>query len=299
MAKEVKITEKNIFEKGILIQLNMRTYEGMKRMREDQLEQLPTEIVRGVHDLFLPDFKDTLRAMKNYGSQTHNVLSRLSIPFFIDGVYFVPFSKVANVVEILGERIETRKKMVETAAEDYEEAIARFAEKYPDYYAKAAGRYPSKAEFKRRFYLSYRLFQINTPNAESGLISSDVYKQEMRKFKESIQEVKDDLIATIYTELVEKTKTLLSQCDKGKPNQRTLENLNKFFVQMDEVYSDFVDRKDIKDIAKKIKAQVLGIDADSLKGESQAKEEFKKALSEATEQLKALPDIKLKRAIDF
>ena len=295
----MKITEKNIFEKGILLQLTIGDYNSHQKMSKEQLKELPTEIVRGSYQLFDKDFKGTLDKIWNYGNQTRMEMGKLSVPFFIHGFDFIPTTNVAKAIEIMEDRKIVRDSMVDSAAEDYEDAKAIFEERYPDYYNAAKDRYPSKNEFKNKFYMKYRLFQINTPNAESGMVSPEAYKQEMRKFKESIDEMKADVVSAIYTELVEKTKAIQSQCEKGKPNQRTLDNLNQFFQRMDDVYADFIDRKDIKDVANKIRAQLLGLDAKSLKDSSLAKDEFKRELAKATEQLKALPDIKLKRALDF
>ena len=121
----------------------------------------------------------------------------------------------------------------------------------------------------------------------------------MGKFKEAIDEMKGEVLSIIYSSLLEMTERLKTQCTDGKPNQRTLNNLNVFLNKIDDVYSDFIDRKDMQDTIRKIRAQVLGIDAESLRNSESAKQKFGEEIAALAKEIKALPDIPLKRAIDF
>jgi hypothetical protein len=293
------ITEKNIFEKGMLINLNQGSYAGRKRLSKDQMKDLPTEIVRGVHDLFDAEFKRLLKDISAYDRDTRHEVKMKSVPFPIDGVYFTGSERIEPMIELLEQRKQERGELIEKAVANYEGAIQSFAEKYPDYYEKAKHKYPTKQHFQERFYCKYQFLKISAPGKEDKLISPEVYKKEMEKFRETIQEMKAEVISTIYQELLETTNRLRKQCTDGKPNQRTLNTLNEYLKRIDEVYSDFVDRDDLKKAIKSIKAQVLGVTADALRDNDDTREKFRKGISDLVGEIKNLPNIPLRRAIDF
>lgn len=292
------INEKNIFEKGMLISIRAGAYAGRKKLSDDQLKDLPTEIVRGVYDLFDKDFKRQLNDVSALDLEARNKIRKIAIPFPIDAVFFVVSGKIDEAIEYLDRKKEEREELIQKVLDKYEEAIKTFSEKYPEYYKKAKNDYPSKAALRARFYFEYQFIKIAAPD-KSPIISSEQYKKEMAKFKDSINDMKKEVVGTIYQALLESTERLRNQCDGGKPNQRTLDTLNKFLKQIDEVYADFVDRGDLKGMIAKVKAQVLGVTAEDLRNNEEMKKDFRDAISKVASEIKALPDIPLKRAIDF
>lgn len=298
-APKTTITEQNIFSRGMLINLNQGNYAGRKRMSKGQLTGLPTEIVRGVHDLFDSEFKRLLKEISAFDRDTRHEVKMKSVPFPIDGVYFISSDRIEPMIEMIDGRKERRQELIETAVDNYEGAIATFAAKYPEYYEKAKGKYPTKQHFQERFYCKYQFLKISAPGKDDKLISPEIYKREMAKFKETVEEMKADVVATIYQELLETTNRLRKQCTDGKVSQRTFNSLGIFLQKIDEVYADFVDRDDLKKAIKAIKAQVLGVTAESLRDSDDAKEKFRKGMATLVGDLKNLPDVPLKRAIDF
>jgi hypothetical protein len=292
------INETNIFERGVLISLHIGSYEGRKKLNSEQLKGLPTEIVRGVHDLFDKKFKLLLREIDLFDSQTRGNIKDRTISFFIDGVYFLKSELIDEVVEYLEKRKEERLELIQTAVNAYDGAIMDFKQEYPDFYKAAKGRYISKGDFQNRFYFNYQFLKIAPPDKD-GILTPETYKREMGKFRESIEEMKKEVLSMIFENLLDATKRLKDQCTDGKPNQRTLNNLNKFLAQIDNVYSDFIDRKDIKEAIANVKANLLGVDAKSLRESGDYKAQFKKEIASAVEIIKALPDIPLKRSLEF
>jgi hypothetical protein len=294
------INAENIFEKGLLISLTMGTFAGRKKMSEEQLAGLPTDIVRGVHDMFDKDFKDMLKGIVAQENETRGSLKRKSVPFPIDGVYFIMSDKIQPTIDFLNEKKVERDALVAAAADNYEEAKERFAKEYPEYYKAAQSKYPSKEQFVTKFPFRYQLFTVAKPNKDLEFISPELYASEMKKFKEDVDNMKKEVINVIATELLEKTKRLYAQCSAdGRPNQRTLNNLGKFFETVEEVYSGFVERKDIKKLIEMVKKQTTGVEADALRDDEDFKSKFQKEMKKAVDTIKALPDVELTRAIDF
>jgi hypothetical protein len=295
------IDERNIYEKGMLISLSIGAYPGRMKLSKEQLKDLPTEIVRGVHDIFDNSYKELLQAIEKYDRETRWEVKRRSVPFPIDGVWFVSSSTIGEIIKLLDERREERKKLIDKAADEYENAIAIFADKYPDFHRHALQkrRYISKERFLSRFYFTYQFIKIAAPDKDNKFISPEMYRTEMKKFKDTIEEMKREVLGVIYSALLESATRLKKQCKDGKPNQRTLDTLNTFLSRVDEVYSDFIDRNDVKDAISKIKKQVLGVDAESLRSDESFKKKFGKAITTIVNEIQALPDMPLTRAIDF
>ena len=292
-----KITVNNIYSKGVLVALRMGAYEGRKKLSKEQLSSLPTEIVRGVHDLFTKEFKDQLRKIGNIDMLIRGSVKIRTVPFPIDSVYFLPNDKIEEIVNMIEDKRKVRQELIEEAVDAYENAIQKFALEYPDFYNRAKDSYPSKSQFRNRFYLKYQFVKIAPPD-DDGKLSPEIYKKEMAKFKESVEEMKKEVLSIVASTLLETTEKLKKQCD-GKLNQKTFNSLNKFFDQIDNTYADFIENKDLKAVIDNLKKNVLGVDAESLRKSSDFKKEFKEMISGVAESLKAIPDVPLKRALDF
>lgn len=294
------INENNIFQYGMLIAIKSGSFQGRKKMTEEQLRNLPNEIVRGVHDLFDTDFKKLLRKANNIVHESVNRIKDASVPFPIEAVYFLTTNKIEWAIEFLDKAKEKRDDVVEEILFNYENAIEVFAQKYPDYYEAAKSCYPSVEKLRERYYFDYQFVKISSPDEKAKGISGTQYKKEMVKFREMITEMKKEVSATIYESLLETTEKLKGQLENGKPNQNTLNSLNKFLAQIDDVYADFVDRDDMKATIAKVRAQFLGVSASDLRSSpEEAKKRFAKEVTDLGKEIKALPDIPLKRAIDF
>jgi len=292
------ITEQNLFEKGMLISLRMGSYAGRKKMSREQLEGLPVEIVRGVHDLFDKDFKELLGEMDNFDLEVRHKIRNNSIPFPIHGIFFIPLQKIDNLINWLDDKKIERKEITEKIINNYDEAIQIFAQNYPMYYEKSKQYYPTKNALSARFYFNYQFIKIAAPD-ENSVLSSEQYREEMKKFHESINSMKEEVMEIIYTALLESTEKLKEQCNNGKLNQRTFNSLGKLLEQINDIYADFIDRKDIKDMIEKIKSSVLGTSAKELRSRSDLKDTFAKQIKEIAAEIKALPDMPMKRAIEF
>lgn len=296
---EPAITENNIFKKGMLIHINMGGYSGRKQLDNDQLQGLPQEIVRGVHDLFGKEFKDMLREIDRHGAESRHDVTNYAIPFPLAGVYFIASEKIEEIIQKIEKRKEERAELVRQATDNYESAIKDFQEKYPEFYARAKHKYLTKEQFAARFYMKYQFIKIQAPSENDSFVSPEMYQREMAKFRETINEMKQEVLATIYDEMISATERLKKQCEDGKPNQRTLNNLNLFLDRVDDVYASFIDREDMKSAIKKVRAQILGVQAEQLRGSEELKKEFGNSIKKICQEMKALPNMPFKRALDF
>lgn len=292
------IDAENIYGKGVLVSVHMGGYEGRKKLSEEQLKGLPTEIVRGVHDLFDHEFKELLKEIWNHDTRIRDGVAYRTVAFPIGGFFFLKADRVGKMIEWLEEQKQKRDELIQNAVDAYEEAITRFQEKYPEYYQRSKGSYLNKSQFQARWYFKYHFVKIAPPD-DSSILTSEMYQEEMKKFRQSIEEMKTETLSAIASTLLDTTTRLKEQCDNNKPNQRTLTSLGKFLDRIEEVYSDFIDRKDMNAVISSIRQAAAGVSSERLRGNQQFAEEFRNQMAAAAKTIQALPDIPLKRAIDL
>ena len=291
------INYENIFETGMLINLKMGNWAARNKLPEEDLKDLPKEIVRGVFDLI--DDKEMLDEITSRQAKLRGTVKGMTVPFPIDGVYFVLGKDIEAVTNIIKSEKEEILGLAKKFSENYEKIVENYSIKYPKFYQIARGKYPSKETVKDRFYVEFRMFQVNVPNKKLSFISPELYKEEMKKFKNEIEEMKKEVVNIIYTELLERVVTLSRQCDDGKPSQRTLNNLGELFEKVENLYADFIERQDIADMVMRVKKMVSGVDAKELRTDEKFKDDFGKRMKKVAAELKALPDTELKRSIEF
>lgn len=299
----MSINYENIFEKGILVSLSMSCWAGRTKLTDEQLKDLPKEIVRGVSDLLIGDEKQMLQDIMTFDRGTMGLMKTVSLPFPIHGAYFVPAYNLQKAIDMLNQRKEEREKLIEIVSESFEQGMENFKEKYLEYYQVAVknGKYPNKAEVKNKFGFEYYIFQINLPNAEkTSFVTSELIRQEMNKFKSQIGEMKEEVVNIICNELLNKAETLKKQSlGDGKPNQKTFNSLNEFFDTITTLYSDFVERKDVLKAVDKFKKAIGTTTAEDLRFDESFKAKFGEKIEGIIKTIQVLPDVKRKRAIEF
>lgn len=300
----MSITAENIFEKGILINLKISAFTGRAKLSSKQIEEkdLPSDIIRGVVDLYAGEMRRLLKQIEEHDNKTRNLVWAMSIPFPIDGIYFVSAKNLNILSEKLKIRQEEREVLIEEAASYIEQGIKEYAEKFPDYYKEnlKKGKYLNKERFKSKFKFRFNYFQISIPDEKNtNFITSEIFNEEMIKFKNEIGEMKKEVVNIIHSELLTKANRLLEQSTNTKPNQKTLNTLNDFFEKISDVYSDFLDRKDLLDIIEKFKNTVSNVTADDIRTDEAFKKNFATKIKDVVNTLSIMPDVKLQRAIEF
>ena len=308
-----KITAKNFYERGILFNLNMGTYQGRKKLSKGVLNGrgLPAEIVRGVHDIFENEFTKLLKNIMSYDCETRAAVAGkgdyekgkrfTAVDFPVRGVYYVLGEDVEKVINYINRRKAEREELIKEPADQYNEAIGKFKEQYPKFYKAAEGSYPTREEFVKRFYFEFQLFQMQAPSKQLNFISPALYKDTVAKINSTVDAVKQEVVNIVYTELLNRAKQVVSQCNGrgGKPNQKTLNGFQKIFNRIEEAYADFIDRDDLFAAIAKIKEELTGIEAKKLRDNDSLRRKFKKKMIEVSETLEALPDTEMLRAIEF
>ena len=294
------IDYKNIFDKGLLVNLNLGSYQARNKVPKSYLTGLSEEeknLVRAVHD-GLSD-KSHIDEINSFDNKVRIYVKQRTVPFPIEGVYFILGKDIEEILKYIEVKKEERMKLVNEFADKYEDLVKDFSEQFPRFYKLIQHKYPTKAGLIDRYYFNFSFFQVSTPNKELAFVTPELYKAEMSKFKSSVDEMKKEVVNIIYTELLDKINNLKTQCITGKPSQKTFNYISKFMDRIDDTYSDFIERDDIRNIIAKVKSELGGVEAKELRDDDKFKSDFGKKMKEVVEEIKNLPDTKLKRAIEL
>jgi len=281
---------------GVLCNLKFNRWTASAKLPKELLgDNVPKEIVRGMQDLI--DDRTLLKDISTIRRTAKGELMRNSIPFPIEGVWFVPKSQVPRLDNSLIELQEEDDKRVEVFLDSYERLKKRMKKKYPDYYRKE--KYPSKAELRRRFRFSWQFFQITMPDKEASILDPKLYKREQAKFQDMVRQMEEMVLNLVAHRMFKRIERLASQCESGKINKGTLNSIDRFLGKWDELWSGYVDDKKMKMIMARMKKQMKSVSADRLKSNDEFREEVGGEMDKVLKRLKPINDLYLKRKLDI
>ena len=296
-----KVNADNLFHQGICVSLSHGFYQASYRLPKEKFESLPVEeqeMVRGTFDGLLKKDKKLIKEIISYDNKTLNTVKGNTIFFPIRGVVFVTANKVDWLNEYIEKRTgEERQELIQKAADNYESAIKAFEEKIPTLYEIIKDKYPSKERFINRFYFRFNIFQVSIPDDSMEFVSDSMKRSAIEKMKSTVNDMKRNICNTIYTEVLEATKKIEDRASNGKSNQATFNKLQKIFETVENVYGEFVDRKDIKEMIEKVKVSVDGVNAKELRDNDSFRKDFGKEIKAVVKEVESLPNVELTRAL--
>jgi len=283
-------------QEGAFCQLKIGRWDASIRLPKEKLgNQIPKEIIRANQDLIedrtlLKDLATIRRSAKGY-------LFRNSLPFEIDGVYWVRKDKIPEMDAKFDEFKDEYKIRLDKLARNYIKMKNNFRKKYPDYYN--GKKYPSTSKLKSKFYFRWNFFHFAIPDKETKILSPKLYKREQEKFKNMIANMEEMTITLIGNLLIRRAQRLSNQCDSGKINGGTVASIERFMKRWDELWSDYVDEEKMQKIMKSLKKQVKSMSAERLKNNEDFRSKMGKTLEEVIGNIQNVPGFELKRNLDI
>lgn len=286
----------NVFSQGVLVHLQVSCWGASAKLEKEHLgEEVPKEIVRAVYDLL--DDKTFLEDLHSIRSEAKRFLYRNSLPFPVDGLVFIPKPSI----ERIDEGLKTRRGHFEEAVEDflrtYESKRSAFAEKYPKIYQPQ--KYPSVSQMAYRFRFNWSFRHFTVPDAEMSLLPPELYKEEERKFKAEMRQMKDTAISVIGQEFIKKIDILKEQCFDDNINTATVNAFHTFLDKFDNLWKGFVGHAALKRMIEEAKEYMDGTEADMLRADDSFRQLVGNKMKDITEQFQKIPDARLKRKLDL
>lgn len=280
---------------GSMCNLKIGRWDASAKLPKDKLGKgIPKEIIRAMQDLV--DDRTLLKDLATIRRTAKGELMRHSIPFPVDGVWFVPKEHIPYLDDRFSELKEENDDRVETLIANYGKLKSRMKKKYPSFYRK--DKYPSVAELRKKYYFNWNFFNIGLPNGKASVLSPKMYRREQRKFAGMIKEMEEMTVNLVANRLVRRIKKLSSQCDSGKINAGTVNSIDRFLNKWDELWSGYVDETKMKSIMRQLRSQMKKVDTESLKDSEELREQLGGKISGMISKIKSIPNVQLKRKLD-
>ena len=238
----------NAFENGVLIQLTLHRWGGMKKLPKALTEAaLGSKWSHAHKDLIDPA---ELKRIKKEGNKARTWLARKSLPFPIKGALFVPVDLIAEVDEKLSIYKSKYMDLAQNLSDRFDALRTEAAEKLGLLYNELD--YP--VNILRYFGFDWRFVSIDTPG-RLRVISPELYEREVEKFTQTMDEARRVAVTALRTEFSEMLKRITDRLTP-KPDgsakifrNSLVENFHEFFedfrarnIFQDEQLATLVDR---------------------------------------------------------
>ena len=254
------------------------------------------EIVRAMQDLI--DDKTLMDDIRNIQWQAKYLVKNNSMPFPIDGVFFLPKNKIVYINDRLEELLEEFDQRLDKFVRNYLRLIKRFKKNHPKDYRPE--KYPTKKQIKNKYYLRWTFFKIEGPENIAGILDPNEYKRAVSKFQSMVDEMEEMAVNVIANQLFERAEKLYQQCVTGEGlHGKTVGSLNRFLDKWQELWRGNVDNKKMKIIVSRLKKEMKKVEITRLKDNEEFRNEFSNKLGGIIDKIQNMPNVTLKRKLDI
>lgn len=282
-------------EDGVFCQLKMGRWDARTHIPTSKLgKDVPAEIIKARQDTIedramLQDLSSIRRAAKG-------LLKRNSLPFPIDGLFWIPKDKIPYLDEkFLGFQSQY-DNLIESLCGNIKKMESEFKDKYPTFYDPK--NYPSKQTLRRKFYFYWNFLQFSVPNKKIKTLSPELYKKEKEKFDKMVTQMEEMTVNLIGNSLLARVDRLASQCESGKINNGTVKSVEKLLKRWKDLWEDNIDEAKLKAVMKTLKTQMKNVSTERLKSNEDFRNKLREKLANVSKSIKVIPDFKLKRRLD-
>ncbi len=265
------VDEKNFYELGELLVINIRKFGGSAQITDALAEERfkeDADVLRGVQDLLLPEHRDALKALDTIKNETHSYIGRNSVPHPLPSFYFIMKGEKKSMVEYITRKENEYKELAQFFADNWEGYEKEYKKKKPNLYRPE--KYPKKVEILSRFIFDAKWYEI-TPSDPNG--------DELRR---DIDEMKRYVLATMKKTIIDRMDVLVKSCTDGKVSQATLDSIeSNIFSKYDRLFAGFIDSTDMKKAVSDMKEYLEGTDAEMLRTD----EVFKEMIADKAKQV--------------
>jgi len=277
----------NAFDKGCLVQVSSSMWGATRKIHSTYVEKMGagSEWLNAHKKLVDPK---SLRPVFNVISNAKNYLAKVSLPFPIQAMVFVPKEMINSIDYNLNEY-----KL------QFQDAVEKFKFAYPflrDHAIVHLGELFNESDYpvdiSSRFSFTWRFLTLNVPNGNTRLLAPEVYEREKQKFVETMEEARQMAITALRVEFTEHVKNLTDRLrtnTDGKPRifkNGTVNNFYDFFETFKQ--RNIFEDQDLKELVNKAQAVLSNHTADTIRSDTQLKERINQEMGAIESNLDAL-----------
>ena len=221
-------TAENMFREAALIQLTATCWQLDKKLPQSMLADVGNvDFLRG-RKLLLPP--DSIANIKATIGKARNYLRKVALPFPINGCMLVPKKLIPSIQDELQKLEWEYNSHVDDFLRWYPETVQEAKESLGELFDECD--YPTKECIESRFRFQWRYIVVGP--SVSRVLPPSIYKEEVEKFQNLMEQARMDAIAALREEFVDLGSNLndkLQGNEDGKPRrlrEAAVENLKQF-----------------------------------------------------------------------
>ena len=292
------VTAENMFREAALLQLTATCWQLDKKLPQSMLADVGNvDFLRGRKLLLAPD---STALIKQHIGKARNYLRKISLPFPIKGCVLVPKKLIPEIQEHL-KKIEWHYN---SAVEDflywYPQTVKDAKESLGELFDECD--YPTQEAVKNKFRFQWRYITIGP--SVSRVLPPSIYKEEVKKFQELMEQARSEAITALREEFVDLVTNIadkLQNHDDGRPRRlrdAAVENLKQFLDNFSS--RNIFEDAQLAELVEQCREIITNTNANAIRGNTQVREkvhlQMEKILAGIDASLEDLPRRRLRFA---
>lgn len=255
------------------------------------------DFLRGRKLLLAPD---STALIKQHIGKARNYLRKISLPFPIKGCVLVPKKLIPEIQEHLKEIEWHYNSAVEDFLYWYPQTVKDAKESLGELFDECD--YPTQEAVKNKFRFQWRYITIGP--SVSRVLPPSIYKEEVKKFQELMEQARSEAITALREEFVDLVTNIadkLQNHDDGRPRRlrdAAVENLKQFLDNFSS--RNIFEDAQLAELVEQCREIITNTNANAIRGNTQVREEvhlqMEKILAGIDASLEDLPRRRLRFA---
>lgn len=292
------VTAENMFREAALLQLTATCWQLDKKLPQSMLADVGNvDFLRGRKLLLAPD---STALIKQHIGKARNYLRKISLPFPIKGCVLVPKKLIPEIQEHLKEIEWHYNSAVEDFLYWYPQTVKDAKESLGELFDECD--YPTQEAVKNKFRFQWRYITIGP--SVSRVLPPSIYKEEVKKFQELMEQARSEAITALREEFVDLVTNIadkLQNHDDGRPRRlrdAAVENLKQFLANFSS--RNIFEDAQLAELVEQCRGIITNTNANAIRGNTQVREEvhlqMEKILAGIDASLEDLPRRRLRFA---
>ena len=292
------VTAENMFQEAALLQLTATCWQLDKKLPQSMLADVGNvDFLRGRKLLLAPD---STALIKQHIGKARNYLRKISLPFPIKGCVLVPKKLIPEIQEHLKEIEWHYNSAVEDFLYWYPQTVKDAKESLGELFDECD--YPTQEAVKNKFRFQWRYITIGP--SVSRVLPPSIYKEEVKKFRELMEQARSEAITALREEFVDLVTNIadkLQNHDDGRPRRlrdAAVENLKQFLDNFSS--RNIFEDAQLAELVEQCREIITNTNANAIRGNTQVREEvhlqMEKILAGIDASLEDLPRRRLRFA---
>lgn len=266
------VTAENMFREAALLQLTATCWQLDKKLPQSMLADVGNvDFLRGRKLLLAPD---STALIKQHIGKARNYLRKISLPFPIKGCVLVPKKLIPEIQEHLKEIRWHYNSAVEDFLYWYPQTVKDAKDSLGELFDECD--YPTQEMIKNKFRFQWRYITIGP--SVSRVLPPSIYKEEVKKFQELMEQARSEAITALREEFVDLVTNIadkLQNHDDGKPRRlrdAAVENLKQFLDNFSS--RNIFDDAQLSELVEQCRGIITNTNANAIRGNTQVRQEL-------------------------